>query len=60
MTNQYLNLSTDNTLGGNNPSKYKAVSEKSIQEYIKNNYYSKAEIDAILAPIREAKIVTVQ
>lgn len=34
MANQFLNLSTDNTLGGNAPSKYKAVSEKAVKEYI--------------------------
>ena len=34
MANQFLNLSTDNTLGGNSPSNYKAVSEKAVKEYI--------------------------
>lgn len=34
MSSKFLNLSTDNTLGGNNPSDNKAVSEKAIKGYV--------------------------
>lgn len=37
MSSKFLNLSTDNTLGGNSPSDNKAVSEKAIKEYVDNN-----------------------
>ena len=37
MSSKFLNLSTDNTLGGNSPSETKAVSEKAIKEYVDNN-----------------------
>lgn len=37
MASKFLNLSTDNTLGGNSPSYNKAVSEKAIKEYVDNN-----------------------
>ena len=37
MASKFLNLSTDNTLGGNSPSENKAVSEKAIKEYVDNN-----------------------
>lgn len=37
MASKFLNLSTDNTLGGNSPSDNKAVSEKAIKEYVDNN-----------------------
>ena len=33
---KYLNLSTDPTLGGNNPSDIKAPSQKAIKTYIDN------------------------
>ena len=36
MASKFLNLSTDNTLGGNSPSAEKAVSEKAIKEYVDN------------------------
>lgn len=37
MASKFLNISTDNTLGGNSPSYNKAVSEKAIKEYVDNN-----------------------
>lgn len=35
--NKFYNLSTDNTLGGLNPSNYVAVSEKAIKDYVDNH-----------------------
>ena len=37
MPTTFLNLSTDNTLGGNSPSDYIAVSEKAIKDYVDNH-----------------------
>ena len=37
MVSKFLNLSIDNTLGGNSPSDEKAVSEKAIKTYVDNN-----------------------
>lgn len=37
MASKYLNLSTDDTLGGNTPSDYLAVSQKAIKTYVDNN-----------------------
>ena len=35
--NKFYNLSTDNTLGGLNPSNYIAVSQKAIKDYVDNH-----------------------
>lgn len=37
MASKYLNLSTDDTLGGNTPSDYLAASQKAIKTYVDNN-----------------------
>ena len=37
MASKYLNLSTDDTLGGNTPSDYLTVSQKAIKTYVDNN-----------------------
>lgn len=37
MTTKFLNISTDNTLGGNNPSNSTVPSEKAIKEYVDNH-----------------------
>lgn len=37
MASTFLNLSTDNTLGGNSPSDFVAVSQKAIKTYVDNN-----------------------
>ena len=52
MSSKFLNLSTDNTLGGNAPSETKAVSEKAIKEYVDNKVpvieeYTASEVEAL-------------
>ena len=36
MASKFLNLSLDNTLGGDNPSDYKIPSERAIKTYVDN------------------------
>ena len=44
MSSKFLNLSTDNTLGGNSPSDTKAVAEKAIKEYVDNKQVTEATV----------------
>lgn len=37
MPDRFLNLSTDNTLGGNSPSDFIVPSEKAIKDYVDNH-----------------------
>lgn len=45
MASKYLNLSTDDTLGGNTPSDYLAVSQKAIKTYVDNNSGGGGSVD---------------
>ena len=52
MASKFLNLSTDNTLGGNSPSDDKAVSEKAIKNYVDNTVptieeYTASEVETL-------------
>ena len=53
---KYLNLSTDTTLGGDNPSDILASSQKAIKTYIDYNedgVYSGREEEVIEKPVEE-------